>query len=207
MAWTMEGVRIGVIVVSTDEAFHRDLRRALLGGDDVRILRHAFAPGDAVAPGLVCDVYIVDTDTVSVEAVARACIEPPPVVAVGSAAAAAQRFSGVPVARLGEAPTPAQLLAAVAAVHAGLSVTPAAAASAPGSPLGADGSTAEELSERELDVLELVASGQSNKAIAGRLGISENTVKFHLGSIYGKLGVAGRAQAVSVALQSGRLTL
>lgn len=207
MAWTTEGVRIGVIVVSTDEAFHRELRRALLGSGDVRILRHAFSPGEAAARGVVCHAYVVDTETVSVESVTRVSAEATPMVVVGSAVATDEQAAGVPVARLGEAPTPAQILAAVAAVHAGLSVTVAPVAAPAESRVGVEYAAAEELTERELEVLELVAAGQSNRAIAGELGISENTVKFHLGSIYAKLGAAGRAQAVSVALQSGRLTL
>lgn len=207
MAWTMEGVRIGVIVVSTDESFHRELRRAILGNDDMRVLRHAFSPGEAVMPGLVGDVYVVDADTVPVQSLAGALVEPAPTVAVGAEAARAQAVPGVPFARLEPASTAEQLVAAVNAVHAGLSVTVARAGFPPEPGLGKRESSGEELSERELEVLELVAAGQSNRMIARGLGISENTVKFHLGSIYGKLGVAGRAQAVSVALQSGRLTL
>ncbi len=61
------------------------------------------------------------------------------------------------------------------------------------------------LSDREAQVLEGVARGERNKEIAGRLGISERTVKAHLASVFNKLGVDSRAGAVSVALQNGLL--
>jgi len=59
----------------------------------------------------------------------------------------------------------------------------------------------EELSERELEVLRLLVSGASNKAIAAQLDLSENTVKTHLSHIFDKLNVQSRAEAVAVALQ------
>ena len=57
----------------------------------------------------------------------------------------------------------------------------------------------EALSERELDVLRLIASGASNREAAGKLFISESTVKTHLLHIYEKLGVRDRAAAVGEA--------
>lgn len=61
------------------------------------------------------------------------------------------------------------------------------------------------LTERELEVLEAVALGERSKEIAVQLGISERTVKAHLASIYGKLGVDSRAAAIAVASQKGLL--
>lgn len=63
----------------------------------------------------------------------------------------------------------------------------------------------EALSSREIEVLELVAQGTSNRNIAGKLWISEATVKSHLLHIYGKLGASDRASAVSVAMKRGIL--
>jgi DNA-binding NarL/FixJ family response regulator len=65
----------------------------------------------------------------------------------------------------------------------------------------------ETLTPREIEVLELVAEGLSNKAIAGRLGISDQTVKFHLASISGKVGAANRTDAVRRAMRRGLITL
>lgn len=59
------------------------------------------------------------------------------------------------------------------------------------------------LSDRELEVLGLVSRGMANKAIADRLSISENTVKYHMKNILQKLDVQNRTEAVSHALQNG----
>ena len=65
----------------------------------------------------------------------------------------------------------------------------------------------EPLTPRETQVLELVADGLSNKAIAGVLGLSDETVKFHLASIFGKLGASNRTDAVRLALRHGLITI
>ena len=64
---------------------------------------------------------------------------------------------------------------------------------------------AETLTPRELEVLELLADGLPNKRIAARLGMSPETVKFHVSQICGKLGVANRTEAVRVAIRRGLL--
>jgi DNA-binding NarL/FixJ family response regulator len=71
----------------------------------------------------------------------------------------------------------------------------APAASPPGSELG----------DREQEVLRLVTDGLTNRDIAARLNLSENTVKYHLKNIMQKLHLRNRAQAVAYALQSGLL--
>ncbi len=65
----------------------------------------------------------------------------------------------------------------------------------------------EQLTAREVQVLELLAEGLSNKAIAGRLDISDQTVKFHVASISGKLGATNRTDAVRRAVRRGLITL
>ena len=65
----------------------------------------------------------------------------------------------------------------------------------------------EKLSSRELEVLQLVAEGDSNSEIASRLHISQATVKSHLVHIFGKLGVSDRTAAVTAALQRGIMRL
>ncbi|HWB31188.1 MAG TPA: response regulator transcription factor [Vicinamibacterales bacterium] len=65
----------------------------------------------------------------------------------------------------------------------------------------------EALTPRELDVLQVLAEGLSNKAIARRLGISDQTVKFHVASIAGKLGAQNRTEAVRIAIQRGLIEL
>jgi DNA-binding NarL/FixJ family response regulator len=59
------------------------------------------------------------------------------------------------------------------------------------------------LTSREIDILKLVATGQANKQIAAKLRISEKTVRNHVSSMYTKLGIADRAQAVLYAVRKG----
>jgi two-component system NarL family response regulator len=95
-----------------------------------------------------------------------------------------------------------EILAAIRAVHAGQRRIPAAV----GTRL-AERMTGLDLSEREQHVLELVATGKSNKAIAAALEITEATVKGHMTNILGKLGVTDRTQAVIAALRRGLVHL
>src|SRR5579862_6271276 len=72
---------------------------------------------------------------------------------------------------------------------------------------GPDAALEEPLTAREVQVLELLAEGFSNKGIAARLGISDQTVKFHVASISGKLGARNRTDAVRRAVRRGLITL
>jgi NarL family two-component system response regulator YdfI len=104
--------------------------------------------------------------------------------------------------------TPQEIESAVHAVHAGLVViTPTALAVVlPDTRLFAE-ELAEPLSGRELEVLDLLAEGLSNKLIAHRLNISEHTVKTHVASIFAKLGASSRTEAVSQAIRRGLVML
>ncbi|UKA62930.1 LuxR C-terminal-related transcriptional regulator [Arthrobacter sp. FW306-04-A] len=62
------------------------------------------------------------------------------------------------------------------------------------------------LAEREMEVLQLLASGQRNRAISSKLHISENTVKFHVRNIFRKLGVGSRTEAIALAHSHGLRT-
>ena len=66
---------------------------------------------------------------------------------------------------------------------------------------------AEPLTPREVEVLGMLAEGQSNKSIAYRLGISEHTVKFHVTSIMGKLHAGSRTEAVTLGIRQGLIML
>jgi two-component system, NarL family, response regulator YdfI len=72
---------------------------------------------------------------------------------------------------------------------------------------GGSDALVEALTPRELEVLQLLASGFGNKEIASRLGISEHTVKFHVASIMGKLGAASRTEAVTLGIRHGLIMI
>jgi DNA-binding NarL/FixJ family response regulator len=95
-----------------------------------------------------------------------------------------------------------ELLQAIRTVHAGGRYLPRDVAARL-----AERTTRPGLSSRELDVLQLIAKGRSNKEIASDLGIAEVTVKIHVGHILEKLLVSDRTQAVTSALQHGILHL
>ena len=101
------------------------------------------------------------------------------------------------------------LAAAAWAAVRGFAVSPAVDAESGAAALDTRDSVerVEPMTPREREILELLAQGLSNRAIAGALGISEHTVKFHLASIYGKLGASTRTGAVRRALRRGLITI
>ncbi len=104
--------------------------------------------------------------------------------------------------------TPQEIEGAVHAVNAGLVVTtPIFLAELLPEPQTFVEELAEPLSSRELEVLDLLAEGLSNKLIAHRLNISEHTVKTHVASIFAKLGASSRTEAVSQAIRRGLVML
>lgn len=103
---------------------------------------------------------------------------------------------------------PEALTAAIVAVAQGLSVVePDLLSTLLPEPTVEEKPLAEELTERELEVLQLLSTGLSNKAIAKRLEFSEHTAKFHVASILNKLGVQSRTEAVVRAAQLGLILL
>jgi two-component system NarL family response regulator len=95
-----------------------------------------------------------------------------------------------------------ELITAIRAVHAGKSHIPQAIAEKLAERMGV-----EELTPREMDVLEQIVSGKSNKEIADELGVTEATVKTHINSLLGKLGVTDRTQAATAAIRRGIVPL
>jgi DNA-binding NarL/FixJ family response regulator len=145
--------------------------------------------GSILASGLASDVAVV-------------------VLADGMTAAASADAlrAGIRAALPGDI-SPEQLVSARQAVASGLLVLHPSHAdeglAAGSSPTRALDELAESLTSRELEVLQMLAAGLSNKEIAARLNISEHTVKFHVASILGKLGAASRAEAVSLGIRHG----
>jgi DNA-binding NarL/FixJ family response regulator len=128
------------------------------------------------------------------------------VVAVLTGAAPAEQRSDLGyggLALLRAMPRPDALQAAVIASSAGLSVWDPELHS----PAEATESVAAPLSPRERTVLERTGAGLSTKAVARELGISPNTVKFHLQAVFEKLRVTSRAEAVMAAIRRGELSV
>jgi DNA-binding NarL/FixJ family response regulator len=91
-----------------------------------------------------------------------------------------------------------ELLAAIRTVHAGRASVPSSIAEKLAQRVGS-----QDLTTREVEVLERIVAGRANKEIANDLNISEATVKSHVNSLLGKLGVDDRTHAAVVALQRG----
>jgi DNA-binding NarL/FixJ family response regulator len=106
--------------------------------------------------------------------------------------------------------TAEEVIAAIEAAAAGLVVLhpdSADALQAVASSGGRARSSAQPLTPRETEVLAMMAEGLGNKIIAARLGISEHTVKFHIASIFAKLGAGSRTEAVTVGVRTGLIMI
>lgn len=102
-----------------------------------------------------------------------------------------------------------QFEAAVRAIAVGLSIGKLSAISflSDEEAIDLDDPLIDPLTDRELEVLQLLAQGKANKQIALDLAISEHTVKFHVSSIYTKLGAANRTEAVRLGVRRGLVLL
>ncbi|ACC80972.1 two component transcriptional regulator, LuxR family [Nostoc punctiforme PCC 73102] len=97
---------------------------------------------------------------------------------------------------------PNELLDAIRTVHKGQKYIPPTIAAKL-----AERMSSEELSDRELEVLRLIAKGKNNQQISNVLNIAESTVRFHTNNIFGKLNVSDRTQALVTALNRGIVRL
>ena len=202
------------IVVADDHPVVRAGLRALLETDDaLTVVAEAETPGaavDAVREQLP-DVVLMDLqfggNETGVDATRRirALPSPPAVLVLTNYDTDADILGAVEAGASGyllkDAP-PDDLLAAVRASAAGET---ALAPSIAGRLLERMRAPQSALSVREVEVLECVASGLSNAAVAVRLGVSETTVKSHLAHVYTKLGVSSRSAAVAQARGLGIL--
>ena len=165
------------------------------------------------------DVVLVDSSGEPIESTlesvaASGLAADVPLVIVGdgiSATASAEALRAGIRAALPADISPEQLVAALEAAASGLLVLhPSHAADGlPAAPTRAAAldELTESLTRREVEVLQMLAGGLSNKEIAARLNISDHTVKFHVASILGKLGAASRTEAVSIGIRRGLVLL
>lgn len=99
-----------------------------------------------------------------------------------------------------------EILAAIEAAAAGLVVLHPEIASLLRNPTPTLART-QALTQREIEILRMLAEGMANKTIARQIHISEHTVKFHVSSIFTKLGVSSRTEAVTIGIRQGLILL
>jgi DNA-binding NarL/FixJ family response regulator len=202
---------IRVLIVDDHAVVRAGLERLLANADDMTVVGAATDGAEAVslAAGLVPDVVVMDLAMPRMDGIAatRALATAVPDARIVVLTSYSDRHRILAAVDAGAAgyllkdADPAELLTGIRAAARGEALlAPKAAAVILG--LG-ERRAAKELSERELEVLGLVATGCMNKQIAFRLGISEKTVKAHLTRIFRQIGVDDRMQAALWARRHG----
>lgn len=200
-------------VVAPTPVTRAGLRSMLVNAErvKVRVVGEASSPTDPSALSEADVVLLADESLLEEAAIAVAEDGTQAVVLISEEEHAVSALRAMPLKGWGVVPPdapPEELAAAVAAAGQGLIVLPKPLTERllqePATPV-------EELSEaltaREREVLELLGRGLSNRLIGRELHISEHTVKFHISSLYAKLGVNNRAEAVSRGARYGLISL
>lgn len=209
----MDEIRLAILAPTP--ALRSGLRALLAADERIEVISEAAAISDLEElDGL--DVILIAGTEISPESL-RSELEqsdsPPALLLLADTPQGARSLTSLPVRAWGLLPPDAgeeELLAAVFAVHEGLLTAAPALMQPLLGPLQQLDETeelVEELTEREAEVLQLLAQGMANKQIALRLGISEHTVKFHVSAIYAKLGVTNRTEAVRRGARLGLIVL
>jgi DNA-binding NarL/FixJ family response regulator len=203
---------IRILIVAQAPALRAGLR-ALLSGPGTQVVREAAALTPGVADRHALDVVVLG-DAGLLGGLGRVADEEARIGAVvlSDDDRTVAMLRALPLggwAVLPSEASPSELQAATLAVAQGLVVL------APAMATRLSQRTAEPITEiasealtpRELEVLQLMSQGLPNKQIARALSISEHTVKFHISSIFAKLGAASRTDAVSRGARQGLITL
>jgi DNA-binding NarL/FixJ family response regulator len=211
----MEPIR--TFVIASTLALRAGLRALLQIDSNVEVVGESASLVEMEALSAGIDVLVVAGDlppSVRVEEALRGLDGQQALVAMADDPALLHVLRRLPLRGWGLLPLDAsaeELAAAVRAAHEGLVTCSPALLDAVLSiqaPSGVPaGEGIEGLTEREGEVLSLLSRGLANKQIAGELGITEHTVKFHVSSIYGKLGATNRAEAVRLGARLGLIAL
>jgi DNA-binding NarL/FixJ family response regulator len=199
-----------VLIVGEDSLARGGLAVLLAGAEGLLIVGQA-APGvqtSAALAALQADVVLWDLGLSPQGAPEGIGSLPAVVVLVADEEIAAEALAAGARGILPREAGPGRIAAALRAVSRGLVVLDdefAAALLRPRGPVAS--ALVEPLTARELEVLQLLSEGLSNKEIGSRLGISESTAKFHVNAITGKLGANGRTDAVVRAARLGLFVL
>jgi len=204
---------IQIAILAPTLAVRIGLRTLLRASDSIRIVAETADPATLKDLEGEVDVLLLQGQGTLGELETIVNIEiKPGLLWVSDDPQAAQILRGLPSSGWGLLSSEAsseELIAAVHAIYQGLIVAPQIMLEAlwiENPPEEAE-DLVEQLTPRETEVLELLALGLANKQIALELAISEHTVKFHVSSIYAKLGATNRMEAVRMGLQLGLITL
>jgi len=213
-------VTIGVLIVDDDELIRVGLRAIIDAQPDLRVLGEA-ADGAEVPPlvaqlrpaVVLMDVRMPGIDGIqATRQLLAASADPPRVLVVTTFANDEYVYDALRAGASGfllKRARPAEVVEAVRVVAAGESLLfPAAIRRLVGAygGRGGDRLRAARLTDREAEVLRLMATGLSNPEIAAQLVVGVETVKTHVGNVLAKLGVRDRTQAVIAAYESGFVT-
>ncbi|MCS6882577.1 MAG: response regulator transcription factor [Oscillochloridaceae bacterium] len=194
-----------VFIVAPTPALRAGLQ-AMLTDEGLEVTGTAPAP----SPGILADVVLVAGEDPGAVARAIASEEGAALVALSADARLPGLLRALPLpgwAIVAPDASPEELRAAVHAAAQGLVALPRPMLEhLAGSRVAAE-PPVESLTPRETEVLTLLSEGLPNKQIALRLQISEHTVKFHIASIFAKLGATSRTEAVSIGARQGLITL
>ena len=164
----------------------------------------------ALAAEIHPDLLVIECDERMIQDVIAMATDSPPILLLAAELNATWVSDALRAGVRGVIPRDApesEIVTAVEAVVAGLMVLHPRWLDAALAHRVSVGARAEALSPREIEVLRLMAEGASNKTIAWRLSISEHTVKFHVNSIFSKMGVSSRTEAVMGGLRAGLVPL
>jgi DNA-binding NarL/FixJ family response regulator len=204
-----------VFVVAPTPVTRAGLRSMLanIEGTDVQVVGEAASP-TAPDPSALSEadvVLLADEELLEEAAIAVAEDGTQALVLISDDDQAVSRLRALPLRGWGIVPPdapPEELAAATIAVMQGLVVLPKPLTERLlQEPAASAEALSEPLTAREREVLELLGRGLSNRLIAGELHISEHTVKFHISSLYAKLEVNNRAEAVSQGARHGLISL
>jgi DNA-binding NarL/FixJ family response regulator len=214
---------IRVAVAAPNPILRAGLREILQGAEDIAVVAESSGLDEISRPAAGAVATGADVIVIALASAARIDISrialngeaSPAILALTNEPADLGALMSLPAPAWGILPPDAEVQEIVAAIHAlneglivgnprllkpltsrqnGLSFSPP-------EPL------AEPLTDREREVLQRIAQGLANKQIAAALGISEHTVKFHLSSIYTKLGATNRTEAVRLGTLQGIIVL
>jgi DNA-binding NarL/FixJ family response regulator len=198
-----EAVRVAV--VARDPLTRAGLMSIAGAFDDLDVVEE-LQPDDRLASRvrvLAPDVLLCDADV----AASLAALDAPAVLLLSDPIRAAEALAAGARGLLMRNASPRRIHAALHAVAEGLMVVDEELSRAVLHAVRPPAEMAEPLTNRELEVMQLLAAGLTNKEIASRLGISDHTVKFHVNAILGKLGVETRTEAVVHAARLGIVVL